>query len=488
MWFLAFFVAGLFGLGVARPIPPKKRQKMAMPTKVVSPPPSSPSAASASEPTAPLSSQAEGEHLLGTLLLEALGDESSDEAADDGVAEGGKGAMSDDEDAKAVHKKVAEFDWNEYKAAWGSTPLHVAVTALFAEYALVVGRITGHLHHQCNEPMTDQAAEELGEMCSNFVLRYVNPILGVFTSTKVHKLLCHIVSAIKLHGALSNGNTGRNESLHVQEKSRYCRTNGDPDALGYQMLRAGQGTIELRAKHAIEEEQEWLDAEGEQWGSEDDSGEDEPKGEMGVDGAGGDWSGVRRPTRSSVTSVSDLSARPGLELLAETLQVATETAVHVTGSLPIHARFECCGVRSKQSVRATPSFRGGPWYDHIAFEVPDCPNRMFYGQARAVLHSVGGRERRVVIVSLLKPCESEPGCPLVARGCTRLAWDMEPADEWPTLRAVPFSSVRRLLHVVPDMDWLAVHRGMEASPSPFGRSAGERRAARFFVNAFYPWL
>ena len=488
VWFLAFFVAGLFGLG-AKLSPPRKKRQQAVQPKASPPLSAKPSVpVSSSAPLAPMSPQDEEEHLLGSLLMDALGAESGDEVDIDGAAGGGKGVESDEEDTMAVFKTVSDFDWVVYEAVWGSTPLHVAITALFAEYALVVGRITGHLHYNCAQPMSDETAEELGELCRNFVLCYVNPILGAIASTKIHKLLCHIVAAIKLHGALSNGNTGRNESLHVHEKQRYCRTNGDPDARGYQLLRAGQGTLELRAKHAMEENQEWLDEEGEQWEVDIDSGEEEHHDDVDALGAASMQAGLRRPTRVTVQSVSELSARFGLASLALTLQAAPCETVRLTGSLPIRARFECCSSTAKQSVRATPFFRGAPWFDHVAFDDTDKPGGLLYGKARAIVHSVGGREERVVVVSVLTPCESEPGCPLVARGCTRLCWDMGAADEWPSLRAVPFSSVRRLLHVVPDMDWVALHHGVDAKPAPFERSAADRRDARFFVNAFYPWL
>jgi len=488
VWFLAFFVAGLFGLGAKLPPPPKRRQSHDKSKATATPSPTDASMALPSTLGTPLSTEMEEEELLGSLLLDALGSEPGDEAAMDGGTGDGQPYESDDEDKKAVSNKAVDLDWDEYKAVWGSTPLHVAVTALFAEYALVVGRLTGHLHYNCGQPMTEETAEELGEMCKNFVLRYVNPILGVITSTKIHKLLCHVIAAIKLHGSLSNGNTGRNESLHVHEKQRYCRTNGDPAAFGIQMLRAGQGTLELRANHAKEEEQEWLDEEGEQWQADEDSEDEGHENDLEVGAVGDVQAGRRRPSRVSEQSVAELSSRPGLLSLAETLQVTAAADVRLTGSLPILACFECCSARAKQSVRATPLFRGAPWFDHVAFEDADHPGRLLYGQARAIVHSAGGRERRVVVVSLLRPCESEPGCPLVARGCTRLCWDMEPSDEWPSLRAVPFASVRRLVHVVPDLDWLALHHGVEAKPAPFERSAKERREARFFVNALYPWL
>eukprot|EP00168_Porphyra_purpurea_P007591 TRINITY_DN1953_c0_g1_i12.p1 TRINITY_DN1953_c0_g1~~TRINITY_DN1953_c0_g1_i12.p1 ORF type:complete len:358 (+),score=56.07 TRINITY_DN1953_c0_g1_i12:791-1864(+) len=269
VWFLAFFVADLIDLG-CKLLSPSKKWK---PFKGIASPKPTVDAAppSAAGRRAPPSAQDEQNHLLSSLLLEALESDSGDELLEDGETKGNR----NDDNKVAACKKVPDFDWGAYTAMWGTTPLHTAIPALFSEYALVVGRITGHLHFRCTQPMTKETAKLLGEMCTNFVLRYVNPVLGVFTSTTIHTLRCHIIAAIMLHGALFNSNTVRNESLHVHEKQRYCRANGDPNAVGYQLLRAGQGTLEMHAKHAHEEEQEWLDEEGDQWEADADWGKEE---------------------------------------------------------------------------------------------------------------------------------------------------------------------------------------------------------------------
>jgi len=432
--------------------------------------------------------QAEAGDVLAGVLGEALGDETDAEAAGGIKAAGSKGANSDNEDDKAVIKAVNGFYWAAYRAVFGSTPLHVAVTALFAECALVIGRISGHLHHHFPGPMTVEETKELGELCSNFVLNYVNPVLGPMASMKIQKHLCHIVGAIKLHGSLSNGNTATNESLHVHEKQCYCRTNHDVDGFRYQLLREGQGTLELRARHEQEEEQEWLDEEGELWAAGMEDGSDSEADGRKSSAVAACQSGTRVPTRADKLSVAVLSKRPGMGSLGEVLSAGPEDSVQVTNSLPIQALFECCAASARQILRAASLFRGKPWFDRILYEDDDHPGRLCYGEARAIVRSVGGEGSRVVVVSALSVCEREPGCPLVSRGCTRLCWAMDPEDEWPALRLVPFASVRRLLHVVPEMEALTARRGIAASLPAFSSSAVERRAARFYVNAFFPRL
>lgn len=46
------------------------------------------------------------------------------------------------------------FDWSTYCEAFPDTSPHAAITAVFAEYALLVGRITRHLEEAVASPMT----------------------------------------------------------------------------------------------------------------------------------------------------------------------------------------------------------------------------------------------------------------------------------------------------------------------------------------------
>jgi len=72
VWFLAFFVLGLFGLGAKLPLPPKKwPAAVQATTKPLPPPPMSPDATTptTSTTTAPPFSEAEEEQLMSDLLL-----------------------------------------------------------------------------------------------------------------------------------------------------------------------------------------------------------------------------------------------------------------------------------------------------------------------------------------------------------------------------------------------------------------------------------
>lgn len=92
------------------------------------------------------------------------------------------------EDAEAVRKNP-RFGWASYRQAFPDTPPHAAITALVAEYALLVGSITSHLSAAVGAPMTLQEGVKIVAQAQTFVLRYATPIFGPLHTTKVHKLL-----------------------------------------------------------------------------------------------------------------------------------------------------------------------------------------------------------------------------------------------------------------------------------------------------------
>lgn len=69
------------------------------------------------------------------------------------------------------------------------------------------------------------------------------------------------------------------------------------------------------------------------------------------------------------------------------------------------------------------------------------------GVVRAVLRKDHGD---VAIIVEMDEVEAEPGCPLSARGCARLAWRAPPDTSRVALRVIPVSSIRRLLLLMPD--------------------------------------
>lgn len=93
----------------------------------------------------------------------------------------------------------------------------------------------------------------------------------------------------------------------------------------------------------------------------------------------------------------------------------------------------------------------------------------------------------VAVVADMEVVPGVPNCPLVSRGCTRLAWSVPVRKTDVCLRTLPLASIRRVLHVVPDFADLASRRGLEATPADWGDPVADRLAMRYFINAFYPW-
>lgn len=411
------------------------------------------------------------------------------------------GAASTSDDVKCVTKNLT-FDWDAYRTKFGDTPYDVAVTQMFVRYAQLVDRLTGSYH--CRPPMSVAEAEEVAALARSFVLDFLTPLLGQFFSTKVHKLLAHVLAAIRLHGAVKNGDTGGNESLHGHEKRRYVRTNRDEDTFRGQLLRIGQGSLEIRARFEREaaDYDAWFDDgdEAEAAGAPQAPPAPPPRlARHGVAPAAlAATAGVpdvgpvrRRPgRRAPAVTVAELSMRPGLCAVRTALGLPLVTTIlRLPSSYTFSPRFPCCsGGHPLQHLRATPMYRGLPWFDCLAYALPgDAQGVVRYGEARAIVSKAGDNDVNVVIVAAMDVCESMPGCPLVEGGCTRLCWSMELGDEWPALLAVPLSSVLRLEHAVPDQDQITRDHGITATPVSVPNTPENRRAQRFFVNAFYPW-
>lgn len=57
----------------------------------------------------------------------------------------------------------AKLDWKAFRRAFPDTPPHAAITAMFAEYALLVGRITRHLGAAVASPMSLSEGEAIAQ-------------------------------------------------------------------------------------------------------------------------------------------------------------------------------------------------------------------------------------------------------------------------------------------------------------------------------------
>ena len=283
---------------------------------------------------------------------------------------------SDEGEGKTKNKLT--FDKAVSEAAYGYTPYYVAVTTMFVKYPQLVERLTGHWH--CRVPMTVAGADEVGALAKEVVLGFMVPILGEWFSTNVHKLLAHVISAIKAHGAITNGDASSYEALHGKDKRRYSRTSGDAYRFRVQMLRVGQGTLEIQARLAKQA------AEFDNWFGRGVSDGEDNEELAGVDAAPGGGAALRRgarpllarasgvggsavPRRVATITVDRLAERRGLGAAAHALGLQMGgTVLNVTNSYTFFLGMACCaGGHPKQQLGSTSMYRGLPWYDGVAY-------------------------------------------------------------------------------------------------------------------------
>jgi len=360
------------------------------------------------------------------------GDESGHEAGED--------------EAAARVDKSFTFDWEAYHRAFGDTPYDEAVTAMFAEYALLYERMAGYVGDAFPPQMTLTEARSIKKQTTRFINDSVTPVMGTIYSSKIHRLLCHVFEAIRDHGSLCNSNTAMNEFKHKEDKAHYVRTNKNPKTYTRQVVRHAQGSrlVRLRleaeddaavaAKAARREQRAAaLAAAARACNDSDISTADDSDVSVSSAGAGrsaaSSSSGESASTASSSDASTDASTateartaadtgsnlsvardahdgggrsaarkrvyhvtrttvaspaqRPGLADAARLLELPPETAVGVLKSLRICARFECGGTLV-QDVRGSPEYRGAPWCDAILFQPTDDASRSRAAEVRAL--------------------------------------------------------------------------------------------------------
>ena len=303
---------------------------------------------------------------------------------------------------KADLPRGFSFDWNAYHEAFGDTPLEDAITAMFAEYATLYSRIAGWATSTAPEPMMLELAEVFANDATEFVLGFVKPLLGAVHTSKVHKLLRHLLEAVRMHGNLRKGNTGTNEAGHKVNKVFCNRTNKVIKTFTQQIVRQSQCSQATAARNA----------------------------KMDAVAASSGRLLRSEPARLfrgvPLSSVSTLSLRPGLARLASLLGQSAETKLFAVGQVELAARLEC-GASVKQTLRGSPSFRTGQaWFDAVQYEVPAAGAdalaqglvSLRYGEVRAIVRY---KEKDVVVLCKFYRVAGVFKCPLVERMSTRLA-------------------------------------------------------------------
>lgn len=457
VWILAFLVAGLFD-----------RQEPAEGLES--------GAASSGSNTTGASSEDDGDVAARRLLRSLCNVHGEAVDGEYDAGDGNENVEDEGDDDGGVDGSRCEFDWGAFRSVFPSTPLHAAVTAMFCEYALLVGRITRHLGDACASPMTLSEGQALAQQVQDFILCYATPILGRLRTTKVHRLLCHLLHAVKYHGNILNANTSANESRHKDAKKHYHRTNKRTD-FTRQLVRHAQGTRAVLRKNAAALRTQ--------------QGREEPL--RYADGYLADSEEQRRPLRRARTVhlehhlLSSLAARPGLSSLPGVIGLRCGDRVAVPKHVFFQARLGD-GRRLRQVVRASEAFHGSKWYDYVAYRASGTESE--YGHVRLLVRLDGGVD--VAVVAELERVTAAVECPLSARGCTRLRWTTATAGAGASasrhvrLRAVPVSDIIRVVHIVPDSAELCRRLGLGPSPPSFGANGQNVWDMRYLLNAFLP--
>lgn len=403
-------------------------------------------------------------------------------------------AGDDDDDGYDADVEAAKvgnnftFDWERYHAVWGDTPYDQAVVELFVEYSALYARISGQMLASLPPPMTLSTGLSIAEQASRFIVQYVTPILGEIQSTKIHKVLRHIMGAIAWHGHLQNGNTAENESNHKHDKPFYVRTNKHVRTYTKQLVVFARGSHSVLARLDAE------DARNAPRTSRAGGNTSAVDSAAGDDSEGADAAPARSPSRQQATTtvrtyhlakktVSQLAALPDLAGIGSFLGLDDDATVSVMSIRRFRAIMDC-GTPNMQTVRAAESYYGGPWYDCVQYQADPAQATMSVGEVRALVRLPVGD---VAVLCEMEPVAAEPGCPFYRRGCTRLAWRVAPGTTRISLRVIPMGSIRRLLFVVPDFRDLTRRRGPLALPPGRDQDMAERLAMRFFVNHLHAW-
>lgn len=414
--------------------------------------------------------------LLSTLFQDN-GQELNDTHAPEGVA------SAPDVGVKSPSTSKKPFNWAAYRAVFKDTPYYAAVTALFAEYALLVGRITRHLGEASATPVTLSEGRAIAQQARDFVLGYVNPILGPMRTTKLHRLLCHLLHAVQYHGNILNANTSSNEGEHKQDKSHYARTNKRP-GFTRQLVRHAHGTRSVLRRNAVA-----------LTSRESAAAEDcEVSGNGGYAADNDAAAPVLRRARVAHLPherVRVLASNPGLEHVGSVIGASDQDRVAVPGHVFFMARLPH-GPPVRQMVHASPAYHGNAWFDHVEYlaSAPSERTTTQYGQVRLLVRRKDGVD--AAVVAEMDRVVGADECPLSARGCTQLRWavshvgDEEEDCRRVKLRLVRVSDILCVVHVVPDCAEMGRRLGIGVTPPLFGESSERMWSMRYLVNVFLP--
>lgn len=431
-------------------------------------------------------------------------------AGGDGGSNGGGllfGATDESEELPAGYS----FDWEAYRSKFGDTPIEKAVTILFSEYASLYSRIAGWTTSSTAPPMSLTEGRSIADQAENFVINIMSPILGFVQTSKVHKLLAHVMDVIRFHGNLRHGNTADNEAAHKDDKPFYRRKNMNMSTYAQQLVRQAQGSRAVVAQHDVADATArrtlpLVPAPHKGGAPAAAASDGEPSAAATAGGTPSPAAAAASTEREAVAhrpahslkrcTIGELSRRPGLHALGQLFSLPSDHKVPVLATVEIEATFDC-QTHGKQLLRASPKFMTGePWYDAVFFTVAGSATHgsgvtsddgeadvLLAGEVRAIIRC---KEADYAVICEMAVVDPVAGCPLEERLCTRFRW-AGGSTGGPVIRAVPVHDITRVVHMVPDFNDLAKRKGMGAAPATYGSSSSDRGAMRYYLNEFYPW-
>jgi len=348
---------------------------------------------------------------------------------------------------------------------------HSALIAAICELVVVANAL---FSAQC----TDQGggimyseAVVLAKKAHACVIEVFQPVLGPAHTTKLHRMSAHLLDEFRLRGNVGDDNSAYNEALHRAVKAAYKLTNKRRDQFVKQLVLSEQVYTLL---HDGEEN----NADAEEEGPGTDTGDYDS---VGTRRSRPQRRQRRRRRYAKKYSLAELARSHSIPGLAAALCPPESTLLCRSGNLYYGDASQPRRGRAQHTIRAAPVFHGSPWFDWLRYRRPDGANRV--GQAALVVTTrARGWER--LVVRRAEKVTARPGCVLTKYGCERLQWDIGAEGDAVRLDVLTTADIVSWIAVEYDWEDLSERHGVTVMPDDVPNTAEERRASRFFVNAF----
>jgi len=367
----------------------------------------------------------------------------------------------------------------QYQKVYKNLDIDDAVLSMFRKAAELNNLLFGDnvLHPNV---LFEEDINYLEHAARNFAVDHVQTLYGDIHTMKLHRLAHHLGDELRNRGNLWEGDTSVNERLHGACKRMYRRSNKRGPTVALHMMRReetqSQVLLELAEIDAAEQGQRHI---------EDAASDDEDtrtRQELITTG------GVSVTGRGRTAAIGDLALLWGLAGVTDLLSLEVDDKVSFHKTARIFARLDYGYQRQMQYVCGTEKFMKKPWFSFVKYYTAN-DQEVSCGRARLILRAVATERRCCFIVQRMRKVPARPHWVLSKFKCVRLAWPFdEPTDAWPALAVVDVTKVVSLEDVQPDWYHLGDKYGLDAMPEQLEKTAAGRRDARFFTNAFYPWI